>query len=147
MQRHPKLIPLSHEHKTLLFLCRYLKKDAAEYEGYPLDTASKMQHMVRVFQETMVGHIQKEDHLFEQCRGFVPELDAMIDELSEEHRVISGMYSALVDSPDLVEGMDQIARALEAHIRKEERLVFGKMQELLPDVIGNLRLPEGEQEP
>lgn len=145
MQRHPKLIPLSHEHKTLLFVCRYLKKDAAPYEGFPLDAASKMQYMVKVFQETMVPHIQKEDHLFEQCRGFVPELDVMIDELAEEHRAISGMYSALVDSTDVVEGMDRLARALEAHIRKEERIVFEKMQELLPGVIANLRLDEGKE--
>lgn len=144
MQRHPKLIPLSHEHKTLLFVCRYLKKDAALYEGFPLDPASKMQYMVKVFQETMVPHIQKEDHLFEQCRGFFPELDVMIDELADEHRIISGMYSALVDSQNLVDDMDQLAHALEAHIRKEERLVFGKMQDLLPDVVANLRLPEGE---
>ncbi len=143
MQRHPNLIPLSHEHKTLLFVCRYLKSDAAAYEGYPLDAASKMQYMVKVFQETMVPHIQKEDHLFEQCRGHVSEIDTYIDELVEEHRIISGMYSALVDSVDVVAGMDQLARALEEHIRKEERVVFERMQELLPDVINRIRLTDG----
>ena len=139
MQRHPNLIPLSHEHKSLLFVCRYLKKDAAPYEGFPLDTNAKMDYMVKVFQEVMVPHIQKEDHLFEQCRGFFPEIDAMLDELLNEHRVISGMYSALVDSKDLITDMDTLARSLEEHIRKEERVVFEKMQELLPGVLDKLK--------
>jgi hemerythrin-like domain-containing protein len=139
MQRHPNLIPLSHEHKSLLFVCRYLKKDAAPYEGFPLDTNAKMDYMVKVFQEVMVPHIQKEDHLFEQCRGFFPEMDAMLDELLNEHRVISGMYSALVDSKDLITDMDTLARSLEEHIRKEERVVFEKMQELLPGVLDKLK--------
>ncbi|RPD41625.1 hemerythrin domain-containing protein [Chitinophaga barathri] len=139
MQRHPNLIPLSHEHKSLLFVCRYLKTDAAPYEGYPLDTNAKMDYMVKVFQEVMVPHIQKEDHLFEQCRGFFPEMDTMLDELLDEHRVISGMYSALVDSKDLITDMDTLARNLEEHIRKEERVVFEKMQELLPDVLDKLK--------
>ena len=133
------MIPLSHEHKSLLFVCRYLKKDAAPYEGYPLETSAKMDYMVKVFQEVMVPHIQKEDHLFEQCRGFFPEMDAMLDELLDEHRVISGMYSALVDSKDLVTDMDTLACNLEAHIRKEERVVFEKMQELLPEVLDKLK--------
>ena len=139
MQRHPNLIPLSHEHKSLLFVCRYLKKDAAPYEGFPLDTNAKMDYMVKVFQEVMVPHIQKEDHLFEQCRGFLPEMDVMLDELLNEHRLISGMYSALVDSKDLITDMDTLARSLEEHIRKEERVVFEKMQELLPGVLDKLK--------
>jgi iron-sulfur cluster repair protein YtfE (RIC family) len=132
-------VPLSHEHKSLLFVCRYLKKDAAAYEGYPLDAVSKMKYMVKVFQEVMVPHIQKEDYLFEQCRGHRADMDALLDELISEHRAISGMYSALVDSKDPVEAMDQLARSLEAHIRKEERVVFEKMQEELPEVIAALR--------
>ncbi|WP_343702266.1 hemerythrin domain-containing protein [Chitinophaga sp.] len=139
MQRHPNLVPLSHEHKTLLFVCRYLKKDAAPYEGYPLDADSKMAYMVKVFQEIMVPHIQKEDYLFEQCRGHRADIDALLDELIAEHRVISGMYSALVDNPNPVEAMDQLARSLEAHIRKEERVAFEKMQEELPEVIAALK--------
>lgn len=139
MQRHPNLVPLSQEHKSLLFVCRYLKKDAAPYEGFPLDASSKVAYIVKVFQEVMVPHIQKEDYLFEQCRGHQPEMDAMLDELIAEHRTISGMYSALVDSEDLVGDMDELARSLEAHIRKEERVVFEKMQAELPEVIAAIR--------
>lgn len=139
MQRHPNLIPLSQEHKSLLFVCRYLKKDAAEYPGYPLDVASKLAYMVKVFQEVMVPHIQKEDYLFEQCRGHRPDMDALLDELINEHRIISGMYGSLADSTAPVEDMDKLARSLEDHIRKEERVVFEKMQEELPEVIAAIR--------
>lgn len=138
MQRHPNLVPLSHEHKRLLFVCRYLKTDAAPYEGFPLETQAKLEYMVKIFQEVMVPHIQKEDYLFELCRGYHAEIDVMLDELLEEHRTISGMYSALVDSPDVVRDMDILARSLEAHIRKEERVAFEKLQELLPNVMDQI---------
>lgn len=138
MQRHPKLVPLSHEHKRLLFVCRYLKADAAPYEGFPLETQAKLEYMVKIFQEVMVPHIQKEDYLFELCRGYHTEIDIMLDELLQEHRTISGMYSALVDSQDVIRDMDSLARSLEAHIRKEERVAFEKLQLLLPDVMDQI---------
>lgn len=140
MQRHPTLVPLSHEHQRLLFVCRYLKKDAAAYEGFPLDTQAKLGYIVKVFQEIMVPHIQKEEYLFEVCRGKNDEIDTMMDELLAEHQSISRMYSGLVDNTDLITAMDILATHLEAHIRKEERTFFEKLQEKLPLLLDQLRL-------
>ncbi|NSL91108.1 hemerythrin domain-containing protein [Chitinophaga solisilvae] len=140
MQRHPTLIPLSHEHNRLLFVCRYLKKNAAPYEGYPLETQARFEYMVKVFQELMVPHIQKEEYLFEKCAGKHAAIDAMMLELQQEHRYISGLYSAITESVNLEEDMDRIATHLEAHIRKEEREFFTLLQEQLPDLLENLRL-------
>ncbi|MET6996218.1 hemerythrin domain-containing protein [Chitinophaga defluvii] len=140
MQRHPTLVPLSHEHQRLLFVCRYLKKDAAAYEGFPLDTQAKLAYIVKVFQEIMVPHIQKEEYLFEVCRGKNEEIDEMMEELIMEHQLISRMYSGLVDNTDLVTAMDILATHLEAHIRKEERSFFEKLQEKLPFLLDELRL-------
>lgn len=139
MQRHSALIPLSHEHKRLLFVCRYLKKDAAFYEGFPLETQARFEYMVKVFQELMVPHIQKEEYLFEKCTGHDPRVDALIAELQGEHRLISGMYSAITESTQLEDDMDKIAVSLEAHIRKEERVFFELIQEVLPDILENIR--------
>ncbi|RAJ88194.1 hemerythrin HHE cation binding domain-containing protein [Chitinophaga dinghuensis] len=139
MQRHSTLVPLSHEHKRLLFVCRYLKKNAASYEGFPLETQAKFEYVVRIFQEVMVPHIQKEDHLFEKCFGKNASIDAAIAELQAEHRVISGMYAVLADSANLEEDMDILANSLEAHIRKEERVFFEQLQKELPDVLDSIR--------
>jgi iron-sulfur cluster repair protein YtfE (RIC family) len=135
MQRHPVLIPLSHEHQRLLFVCRYLKKDAAPYEGFPLETNAKLAYIVKVFQEVMVPHIQKEEYLFERCLGSNPQIDQLLDELILEHQQISRMYSALADSTDLIEAMDVLAHSLEAHIRKEERVLFEKLQADFPELL------------
>jgi iron-sulfur cluster repair protein YtfE (RIC family) len=140
MERHANLVPLSHEHKRLLFVCRYLKKDAAAYEGFPLETQAKLEYIVKVFQEVMVPHIQKEEYLFEVCRGKNAAIDAMMDELVLEHQLISRMYSGLVDNTDLVTAMDILATHLEAHIRKEERVFFETLQEQLPGLLDELRL-------
>lgn len=133
-------MPLSHEHQRLLFVCRYLKKDAAPYEGFPLETQAKFEYVVRIFQEVMVPHIQKEDHLFDKCAGYHPLVDAAIAELQQEHHVISRMYAGLTDSAQLEEDMDALATSLEAHIRKEERSFFELLQRELPAVLNNLKL-------
>ena len=140
MERHISLVPLSHEHKRLLFVCRYLKKDAAPYEGFPLETQARYEYIVKVFQELMVPHIQKEEYLFEKCSGKLAAIDNMIRELQEEHLIISSMYSNLADSADLDAAMDEVATSLEAHIRKEEREFFELLQEELPDVLADLQL-------
>jgi iron-sulfur cluster repair protein YtfE (RIC family) len=140
MQRHPSLVPLSHEHKRLLFVCRYLKKDAAPYEGFPLETQARFEYIVKVFQELMVPHIQKEEYLFEKCAGKNAAIDAMIKELQEEHLVISRMYSTLIDSTDLDTAMDILANSLETHIRKEEREFFELLQQELPELLAGLQL-------
>ncbi len=139
MQRHSTLVPLSHEHKRLLFVCRYLKKNAASYEGFPLETQAKFEYVVRIFQEVMVPHIQKEDHLFEKCFGKNASIDAAITELQAEHRVISGMYAVLADSARLEEDMDILANSLEAHIRKEERVLFELLQKELPEILDSIQ--------
>ena len=139
MQRHSTLVPLSQEHQKLLFVCRYLKTDAAPYEGFPLETNAKLAYIVKVFQEIMVPHIQKEDKLFEICHGKDPEIDKLIAELQLEHTTISRMYSALTDTTDLIGAMDLLARSLEEHIRKEERVFFEKVQEVLPSVLDSIQ--------
>jgi iron-sulfur cluster repair protein YtfE (RIC family) len=135
MQRHPVLIPLSQEHQRLLFVCRYLKKDAAAYEGFPLETNAKLAYIVKVFQEVMVPHIQKEEYLFEMCAGRNPEIDGIMKELILEHQQISRMYSALTENTDMITAMDVLARSLEEHIRKEERVFFERVQAELPEVL------------
>ncbi|WP_143307359.1 hemerythrin domain-containing protein [Chitinophaga vietnamensis] len=140
MQRHTTLVPLSHEHKRLLFVCRYLKKDAAPYEGFPLETQARFEYIVKVFQELMVPHIQKEEYLFEKCKGHHAGIDTMIQELEAEHRQISRMYSALTESVDLDDAMDLLANSLEAHIRKEERVFFELIQQELPTLLNNIKL-------
>ncbi|MBW8684847.1 hemerythrin domain-containing protein [Chitinophaga rhizophila] len=139
MQRHPVLIPLSQEHQRLLFVCRYLKNDAAAYEGFPLETDAKLAYIVKVFQEVMVPHIQKEEYLFEVCMGRHAEIDLLIRELTLEHQQISRMYSALTENTDMIAAMDVLARSLEAHIRKEERVLFEKIQAELPDILDNIK--------
>ncbi|ACU63624.1 hemerythrin domain-containing protein [Chitinophaga pinensis] len=139
MQRHPVLIPLSQEHQRLLFVCRYLKNDAAAYEGFPLETNAKLAYIVKVFQEVMVPHIQKEEYLFEMCTGHHPEIDQLIQELIREHQQISRMYSALAENNDMIAAMDLLARSLEEHIRKEERVLFEKIQAELPEILERIK--------
>lgn len=131
MSRHPILVPLSQEHERLLLVCHYLKKDATPPEGFPVGTSAKLAYIVKVFQEIMVPHIQKEEYLFERCQGMHAGIDALMEELKLEHQQISRMYSALTDTKEMPELLDQLARSLEEHILKEEAIFFEQLQQEL----------------
>jgi iron-sulfur cluster repair protein YtfE (RIC family) len=69
------------------------------------------------------------------CTGLHPEIDELIKELILEHQQISRMYSALTVTTDMITAMDLLACSLEEHIRKEERVLFEKLQLELPEVL------------
>ncbi|RAJ02230.1 hemerythrin HHE cation binding domain-containing protein [Chitinophaga skermanii] len=136
MQQHASLLPLIEEHERLLEACRICKKDAS---NGALSPNEKLDFVVKVFKEIMVPHLQKEDYLYENCVGYLPKIDDLLQEMSEEHHLISRMYSRLVDSEDLTRDLDILANNLEAHILKEDEIVFQQLQVNLPHVLDQIK--------
>lgn len=134
MHLHAALQPLLVEHQRLLKACEYLKTQ----HSTPLTTQERLAFVVKVFQGEMVPHIQKEEYIFEACRGKLPELDFLIGELEAEHLHLSRLYSNLTETTELDKVIDQIVDGLEAHIIKEEQHVYLMIQQHLPDVIDKI---------
>lgn len=132
MKRHNALILLSHDHHHGLLLAQLLKKSAPAYKGLPSDTPGKINYAIEKFNSDLSIHFEDEEKiLFPILKGKDSEVDNLIDELIEEHKQLRKKIISLHDIPDPEDTMDEIGYLLESHIRKEERNLFQKAQEIL----------------
>lgn len=135
MKRHESLIPLSHDHHHGLHLAQIIKKNAPPVENMPVDIRAKAEYAVNKYNTELIKHFrEEEDILFPAVRGKDWFTDTLLDEIVTEHRLISGLIDSLYDeTKDMETQLDMLGRHLEAHIRKEERKLFPKIQELLSE--------------
>lgn len=132
MKRHESIAVLSRDHQKGLMLAQLLKKDAPAYKGLPDDLIGKMNYAKETFQNDLIQHFSDEEKiLFPSVIGRSLTCDKLINELYEEHKYFNEKISSLKDSFDLAEQLNLIGHKLEEHIRKEERVLFNMIQDLL----------------
>ena len=134
MQRHKALIPLSHDHHHGLLLAQLIKKNAPEYKGLPKDLDGKINYMIDVYNFSLKNHFEDEEKiLFPVIAGKDNLLDNLVYEIINEHRLLEKLIAELTTSKNQIELLDEIGKILDAHIRKEERDLFPKAQEVLTE--------------
>ncbi len=140
MRRHKSLIPLSREHHPALLLAQLLKKDAPPYKGLPGDLKGKAQYAISFWHDELQRHFRDEEQiLFPFIRGHHNKIDELCAEILQEHRLLEKLFKQLQTGKPNASLLDKIGTALEKHIRKEERVLFQKIQEKFSeDVLGEL---------
>lgn len=129
MKRHKSIIALSHDHHHGLMLAQLIKKDAPEYKGLPTDLIGKVNHVKESWENELKLHFENEENiLFPFAKGKDKEIDNLIDEILDEHKLIETLVKSLNTTTDIESTLDQLGKALESHIRKEERELFQKIQ-------------------
>ncbi len=129
MKRHKSIIALSHDHHHGLMLAQLIKKDAPEYKGLPTDLIGKVNHVKESWENELKLHFENEENiLFPFAKGKDKEIDNLIDEILDEHKLIETLVKSLDTTTDIESTLDQLGKALESHIRKEERELFQKIQ-------------------
>jgi hemerythrin-like domain-containing protein len=128
MLRDKALVPLSRQHQHALALCvrinRAQLKGAADVELWQAEITRHFQQEIRI-------HFAAEELvLFPAAREF-SELTSLVEELSSEHTMLREDFARAEDYRLSVEGMRAFARRLSAHIRKEERQLFERVQQLM----------------
>jgi iron-sulfur cluster repair protein YtfE (RIC family) len=130
MKRHKSLIPLSQDHHNGLMLAQLIKKGAPEYKGLPSDINGKVQYTIESWENELKIHFLNEEKiLFPSVKGKYSEIDMLIDELINEHKEIKQKIDKLKIQDDLQNSLNDLGNFLEKHIRKEERILFQKLQE------------------
>ena len=128
MLRDKSLIPLSHQHQRALALCVRIDR-AHPIPDRDLDTwqAEIEQH----FRKEIGVHFSSEEQvLFPAARHFC-ELIPLLDELIAEHAVLRVSFSRAEARSMTSESLPAFAQLLSTHIRKEERQLFERMQQLM----------------
>jgi hemerythrin-like domain-containing protein len=137
MKRHEALAPLSREHHDALILAQLLKKNAAAYKGLPEAPEEKALYAANFYQAYLVKHFLQEEAILEKVKKYNSEIEKITIEIVDEHKQLMALFMGLQQAADLETAMDTLGKALDAHIRKEERILFPLIQEHCPDEVLN----------
>jgi len=136
MLRNKSLIPLSHQHQRALALC--VRIDRAQ--PIPDDDLEAWQAEIeKLFEQEITIHFSAEEQvLFPAARQF-RELIPLVEELVADHASLRQSFSEAKNRRMSGEILLAFAQQLSAHIRKEERQLFERLQQLMkPDELSVL---------
>lgn len=127
MLRDKSLIPLSHQHQKALALCVRIDR------GQPIadeDLPVWQGEIEQLFeQEIKIHFAAEEDVIFPAARRFA-ELVPLVEELVVEHAALRELFCEAETRRMSAKSLPAFARTLSIHIRKEERQLFERIQEL-----------------
>lgn len=126
MLRDKNLIPLSHQHQHALALCVRIERASPIAEA---DLAAWQAEVAQIFQGEIRVHFAAEEQvLFPAARRFA-ELGPLVEELQSDHEWLRSQFALATKETVTAEAIQGLATRLSAHIRKEERQLFERMQE------------------
>ena len=125
-RRHESLIPLSREHHYGLLVCLRIQRGLTTHKtdlDWLRERAGKVIHF---FQSDLKTHFEVEEEIVFPAMSGVEEARATIGELLGEHRNLATLVGQLQQAAgsELARLLREFANLLEAHIRKEERVLF-----------------------
>jgi iron-sulfur cluster repair protein YtfE (RIC family) len=133
MKRHESLVPLSREHHGALILAQLIKRNAPLYKGLPETIADKKIYALNYFKAELKSHFKKEEAMLKKIKAAEPALVKLADEIVAEHQILSNLFLSLKNAFDPQAILNEIGNELDAHIRKEERVLFPLIQKLCPE--------------
>ncbi len=129
MKRHSSLVPLSHQHRDGLFCARILKRVPSSFSDVPQTPAEKLAYAQRVYSRELAPHFGVEERILQPAiRGRDPRIDALLEQMLQEHHTLRELFGSLGEAQDLEAALDSLGHALEQHIRMEERELFERVQ-------------------
>lgn len=128
MLRDKNLIPLSHQHQRALALCVRIDRAspiaAADLNAWQSETT-------QLFRTEIAIHFSAEEQVLFPAAGRLEELVTLVKELLSDHAQLRDGFAQAAEQRMSAAGLSAFAQCLSAHIRKEERQLFERMQELM----------------
>lgn len=141
-RRHESLIPLSREHHYGLLVCLRIHRGLETHETDREWLRERAQRVIRFFETDLRAHFEAEEEIVFPAMSGMEEAEATIAQLIGEHRGLLALVDRLRQSPNLELSplLREFADLLEAHIRKEERILFPCYeQNISPKVAGQVK--------
>jgi hemerythrin-like domain-containing protein len=128
MLRNKSLVPLSHQHQRALALCVRIDRAQPVPDS---DLQAWQEEIEQHFEQEIKIHFTAEEStLFPAARRF-PELVPLVDELAAEHASLRESFREAESRCMSAGNLVAFAQELSTHIRKEERQLFERMQQLM----------------
>lgn len=137
MKRHPSLAHLSRDHHGALLLARLLQKNAPAYKGLPADITGKAKYATQFYADELVPHFTAEESVLQLVTGISGTLNLMVQTILREHQELHTLFTTIPNQPDMETHLDATGKALEIHVRKEERELFPLMEESCSETLMN----------
>jgi hemerythrin-like domain-containing protein len=128
MLRDKSLIPLSHQHQRALALC--VRVDRAQ----PIpgaDLEDWQAEIEQLFEQEIKFHFSAEEHVLFPAALQFSELIPLVEELIADHAALCKSFSQAEARRMSRESLPVFAQQLSDHIRKEERQLFERLQDLM----------------
>jgi hemerythrin-like domain-containing protein len=128
MLRDKSLIPLSHQHQRALALC--VRIDRAQ--PIPIaDLDAWQSEIEQHFEQEINIHFSAEEQALFPVARHLPELIPLIADLIADHAALRESFSQAKARTMSSETLPAFAQHLSSHIRKEERQLFERLQQLM----------------
>lgn len=133
IKRHKGLHPLSHHHHHALVAAHRLMKAGTEESKFSLE------ELLNILEE--FWHKEGQPHFREEEELLLPvyarygslDLPEITEMLLEHVQIRSLVMQALEQEAPSAELLQDLGQQLEAHVRKEERVIFGKLEAAIPE--------------
>jgi hemerythrin-like domain-containing protein len=128
MLRDKSLIPLSHQHQRALALCVRIDRaqpiPAADFESWQAEIDQHFEQEIKI-------HFAAEEQVLFPAANRIPELGPLVEELIADHVLLRESFAQAKARTMSAESLAAFAQQLSAHIRKEERQLFERLQQLM----------------
>ncbi|MGV3489467.1 MAG: hemerythrin domain-containing protein [Tuberibacillus sp.] len=133
MKRHKALYPLSHHHHHALVAALKLKR--AGTEKSQLTPEQIVKDVEDFWANGGNDHFREEEEILLPAFAQFAEIERpeITDNLLEHVKIRSLVDQVIKTKPASIELMHQLGEMLEAHVRKEERVIFPMIEEALPE--------------
>ena len=130
MLRDKNLVPLSRQHQHALALCVRIDRASPISEA---DLGAWQVEIAQHFRAEIGIHFAAEEQIvFPRALTF-PELNPLVEELLSEHAWLRERFAKAEAKGMASTEVDEFAKRLSTHIRKEERQLFERLQGLMND--------------
>jgi len=128
MLRDKSLIPLSHQHQHALALCVRIERASPIRAA---DLSAWQKELTEHFRAEIAIHfVAEEQVLFPAARRFKDVLP-LVEDLLADHAWLRESFAQAEAGKLSAQDVRSLAERLSAHIRKEERQLFQRLQELM----------------
>ena len=128
MLRDKSLIPLSHQHQHVLALCVRIERASTIPQN---DVGAWQAEIAHLVQSEIKAHFTAEEQIVFPAAQKFEELYPLVMQLVSEHTSLREIFAKVQDSSLSASETLALAQSLSQHIRKEERQLFERMQQLL----------------
>jgi iron-sulfur cluster repair protein YtfE (RIC family) len=129
MLRDKTLIPLSHQHQHALALCVRIERASPIPDS---DLAAWQAEIAQLRRSEIELHFAAEEQIIFPAAHQLNGLASLVDELITDHAALRALFTRAEAANMSPADVHELSRRLAAHIRKEERQLFERMQEVIP---------------